>query len=129
MSLPISRVFDSKLFNSPTVNAALKNTHKDIPRNTFGIIDPANKERYDDILGSHLELRTILFEEWYESGYIQESRDRKKPYRLLLDHKTAKELIQLGMITAMVSFQRRDDGCYAVARLFDPKKILTKEAI
>jgi hypothetical protein len=129
MKTIVSKPFNSQLFNSPAVNAALKNTHKDIPRNTFGIYDPATKDRYDDILGSHLELRTILCEEWYENGYIHESKDRIKPYRLLLDHKTAKHLIQDGLIKAMVSFQRRDDGCYAVARLFDSTKVYKKDEV
>lgn len=122
------RKYDSPLFDSPKINIAIKHTHKDLPRNTFGIIDKETGQKYPDILVSHLELRSISFAEWFLDKYIAESADRKKSYRLLLDHKTAKELVQHGSIDAIVSFQLRTDGGYAVARLFDPKRVMRKDA-
>lgn len=126
--MKIIKQYDSPLFNSPTVNTAIKHTHKDVLRNTFGIIDKKTGQKYPDILVSHLELRCISFNEWFIDKYIRESADRKKGYRLLLDHKTAKELVQHGSIKAMVSFQLRTDGAYAVARLFDPLKVMNRSA-
>lgn len=126
MKLSINKIYDSPLFNSPIVNTAIKHTHKDLPRNTFGIIDKLTGEKYPDLLASHLELRSISFDEWFLDKYISESADRKKSYKLLLDHKTAKELIQHQTIDCMVSFQLRIDGSYAVARVFDPKRVMTR---
>jgi hypothetical protein len=129
MKTSIIKKYDSPLFSSPTVNAAIKQTHKELPRNTFGIIDPATKEKYPDLISSHLELRSLYYDEWFIDGYIAESRDRKKNYKLLLDHRTAKELVQLGSIDAMISFQLRNNGAFAVVRLFDSKRVRTRKDI
>lgn len=128
MKTIISYRYDSPLFESPTINAAIKQTHKDLPRNTFGILDPITKKQYEDVKVSHLELRRISFDEWFIDKYIAESADRKKKYKLLLDHRAAKEIVQQGSIDALVSFQLRTDGAYAVARLFDPKRVMTRSA-
>lgn len=101
----------------------IKATHKDKPRNTFGIINPLTKRKYRDIIKSHLELRRLLFEEWYLDKKIQESEKRKQKFILLLDHKTAKDLIREGILDVMISFQERVDGFYAVARTFDGKRV------
>lgn len=129
MKTSIRRIYDSPLFDSPKINAAIKQTHKDQPRNTFGILDKETKERYPDILSSHLELRRISFDEWFLDKYIAESADRNKSYRLLLDHKTAKELVQHGSIKAIISFQMRNNGAFAIARLFDSNKVKTRKDI
>lgn len=122
-------IFDSLSFKEPAISKAIKETHKNEPRNTFGIINPLTAERYPDLIASHLELRRISFNDWFVYQTITESADRQKPYKLLLDHKTAKTLIQQKEIKVLISFQHRKDGCYAVARTFDPNKALRKEAI
>lgn len=96
------------------------------PRNTFGIIDPTTKKRYEDIIGSHLQLRRLLLEEWLEHGSITESKDRQKSYKILLDFKTQQALAKYGIIDVIVSFQHRKDGCYAVCRLWNPEKTTRK---
>jgi hypothetical protein len=122
-------IFDAVEFKEPAISKAIKETHKNEPRNTFGIIDPLTAERYPDLIASHLELRRITFNDWFVYQTITESADRQKPYKLLLDHKTAKTLIQHKEIKVLISFQHRKDGCYAVARLFDANKAYSKEAI
>lgn len=97
-------------------------TIEKLPRNTFGILDPSTGKKYEDIIGSHLQLRRLSLEEWLEVGYIAESKDRQKLYKILLDFATQRELLQKNLIEVLVSFQVRTDGCYAVARLFDVNK-------
>jgi hypothetical protein len=129
MKVSIFPTYDSPLFDSPKINAAIKQTHKDLPRNTFGILDKETGKQYEDVKVFHLELRRISFDEWFIDKYISESADRKKNYKLLLDHRAAKELVQQGSIEAMVSFQLRTDGAFAVARLFDPSKAINRSAV
>jgi hypothetical protein len=122
-------IFNAVEFKKPAISKAIKETHRNEPRNTFGIIDPLTAKKYPDLLSSHLELRRITFNDWFVYQTITESADRQKPYKLLLDHKTAKTLIQQKEIKVLISFQHRTSGCYAVARTFDPNKTLRKEAI
>lgn len=91
-------------------------------RNTFGITNPLTKQRYDDILNSHLELRRLLLEEWLIDKKIAESKDRKKEYVVLLDFATQRKLLQNGIIDVLVSFQRRTTGNFAVVRLWNSAK-------
>lgn len=95
--------------------------HKPI-RNTFGLYDPSTKQKYADILGSHLQLRRLLLEEWLENGYILEHKDRHKRYKILLDFATQRQLLRDGIIDVLISFQRRTTGNYAVCRLWDASK-------
>lgn len=95
-------------------------------RNTFGLYDPATKQKYEDILVSHLELRRLLLEEWLIDRKIAESKDRQKEYIVLLDFKTQRALLRDGIIDVLVSFQHRKDGCYAVCRLWNPEKTTRK---
>lgn len=108
-----------------------KNESHEAVRNTFGLIDPLTKKRYEDILSAHLQLLYLSFETWNECGSLAESRDRNKDYAILIDHATLKELIQKGTIPCIVSFQRRTTGNYAVVRLFKTsatsQKIMEKE--
>ncbi len=93
-------------------------------------IAPATGNKYPDILGSHLQAMRIDIADYFlGDGLIAETRDRKKSYKLLLDHATLKTLLQLGSIDAMVSFQRRTNGNFAVARLFDTNRIASKKDI
>lgn len=98
-------------------------------RNTFGIYDPSTKKRYTDILGSHLQLRRLLLEEWLEIGSIAESKDRQKDYKILLDYQTQRALAEHKLIDVIVSFQHRKDGCYAVCRLWDASRSNTRQQI
>jgi hypothetical protein len=93
-----------------------------IVRNTFGILDPQTKQRYTDIISSHLQLRRLSFDDWFIVGRIAESRDRNKEYKLLIDHNLKKKLCQDLIVDVLVSFQVRNDGYYAVARIFDVNK-------
>lgn len=86
-------------------------TQESKARNTFGIVG------HTDIISAHLQARYISMDD-FEKGYITESADRRKPYKLLLDYKTEKALKDNKEAAALVSFQVRKDGCYAVARLW-----------
>lgn len=84
-------------------------------RNTFGIAN------HSDILGSHLQERTLSLED-YKRGSLNENRDRNKEYKLLVDHRTLEALYEKKTINAIVSFQRRTTGNFAVARIYQPTK-------
>lgn len=98
-------------------------------RNSFGVVDPSTQQKYEDIIGSHLEVRSLQLEEWLLDGSIAESLGKQKSYKLLLDHKAAKALAKDGRIDAIVSFQARTSGLFAVTRLFDPKKVQKRDSI
>lgn len=98
-------------------------------RNTFGIIDPATDEKYPDILSCHLEARSLQLEEFLIDGHIAEALGRQKQYKLLLDHKAFKQLIQKGYIDALISFQVRTTENVAVVRLFDKNKVMKQDSI
>jgi hypothetical protein len=67
-------------------------------------------------------------EEWLEDGYLSLSSIHEKEFRILLDHKTLKELLKHGVIDAFVSFQVRtveeskEVEKLAVVRLFEPSR-------
>ena len=92
------------------------------PRNTMGLYDPQTKQRYEDIISAHLQLRTLSFDEWYPDRTIRESKDRQKLFLLLIDFNLQRELVKKGSATVMVSFQIRTTGCFAVARLYKQTK-------
>lgn len=74
-----------------------------------------------DVISAHLQLRRILLEDWLEKGYLTETRDRHKKYKLELESSALKKLVKFGEIDALVSFQVTKDGNFAIARLFtDP---------
>lgn len=84
-------------------------------RNTFGITDKEGN-RLPDIITAYIEEITVTMQD-YKNGYIQEPRDRHKPFKLLLNHKAYITLKTLGETKLIVSFQVRQSGCYAIARL------------
>lgn len=84
-------------------------------RNTFGITD-VQGNRLPDIITAYIEEITVTMQD-YENGYIQEPRDRHKPFKLLLNHKAFITLKTLGETKLIISFQVRQSGCYAIARL------------
>ena len=92
-------------------------------RNTFGILDPLTQKPYEDILSCHLEARSLQLEEFLIDGHIAEALGRQKLFKILMDHKAFKQLIQKGYIDALVSFQVRKTESVAVVRLFDPRRV------
>ena len=91
-------------------------------RNTFGIVDPATKELYKDIISAHLEARSLQLEEFLIDGHIAEALGRQKQYKILMDHKAFKQLVMKGYIDALISFQVRKTESVAVVRLFDKNR-------
>lgn len=98
-------------------------------RNTFGILDPDTGQKYPDILSSHIEARTLQLEDWLFVKSITESAGRKENYKLLLDHKALKKLLRQGYLDAIISFQKRTSGLFAVVRIFDKNKVHTRDSI
>jgi hypothetical protein len=107
---------------------ACASTPKGKARNTFGIAG------YDDIVSAHLQARYLSIDD-LKNGYLTESADRGKQYQLLLDYKAEKalrekqatqETPETPEIIVLVSFQIRKDGCYAVARMWEPDKQTNK---
>lgn len=90
---------------------------KPIPqtRNTFG-------KNYPDVISAYLSLRSLTVADIFtDGGHIQEDSDRGKSFKLLLDNEAMKALAKQGRIAAIISFQVRTTGCFAVARLFKNK--------
>lgn len=75
-----------------------------------------------DVLGAHLETRSISLEDWLQNQYIVENQDRQKYYKLRIEYKALRDLIRFGEIEALVSFQRTKHGNYAIARLKEDKE-------
>lgn len=98
-------------------------------RNTFGILDPATGQKYPDILSAHIEARTLQLEDWLFVKSITESASRKENYKLLLDHKALKKLLQQGYLDTIISFQKRTSGLFAVVRIFDKNRVRNKDSI
>ena len=123
--------FQTADLKSPSILTAMTDVSRKEPRNTFGVIDPLTKLKYEDVLKNHLQVRRITFNDWFIYKTITESEYRKRPFKLLLNHKTARKLVQELELEVIISFQVRTNGCYAVTRIFDPtrKGILRNEAI
>ena len=91
-------------------------------RETFGIIDPATGQRYEDIKKAYLHARTVTAAE------IKESEICKAPngilYKIQVDKETRQKILKDGSAQCVISFQQRTYGNFALIRLF--KKELKK---
>ncbi len=97
-------------------------------RNAMGLIDPNTGSQYSDIISAHLQLRKISVDDWLVKTFLVESEARNlHQFKILLNHKTLQTLLQNGEINALVSFQTRTSGRFAVARIFEPSIIPPKK--
>lgn len=106
----------------------MKPLPNNVIRNTFGLRDSETQQKYEDIISAHLENRILSLSSLKESNYIiAETRDRNKLYTVLLDSKAEQALKQGETTKAIISFQVRTNGCFAIARLFQDKQDNRKE--
>ena len=122
----MNKIMKTQILSTPDyqqqLSAAKVTVYRPPFRNTFGIVDPLTKELYKDIVSAHLEARSLQLEEFLIDGHIAEALGRQKLFKILMDHKAFKQLIQRGYINALVSFQVRKTESVAVVRLFDKNR-------
>lgn len=93
-----------------------------LARETFGIIDPATGQRYEDIKKAYLHAKEVTAEE------LKQSEICKAPngilYKIQIDKETWQKIMKDGAAYCVISFQQRTYGNFALIRLF--KKELRK---
>lgn len=89
-------------------------------RDTFGIIDPETGKQYKDVLSAFIKLEVIASSKLQFNSTITDSR--QNVYLLRMDSKTRKELKEAKVIQVIVSYQKRTDGNYAMARIYEPNE-------
>lgn len=90
-------------------------------RDTFGIKDPKTGKKYKDISVSFLQLRKLSLRD-FETGILFEnptSIDSDRVFILHCDSVLRKKLQEEKEVPCMISFQRRIDGDFAIARIFN----------
>lgn len=87
----------------------------------FGILDSSGL-RKENILDAFLTSK-ILYVEDLSLGIIFSPNKSHTPYNLITDSPLRSKLYNEGKASCLISFQRRTDGCFAVARLWDIKRM------
>ena len=93
-------------------------------RQTFGVKNPLTGRLYPDIINYHLTVRELtdiklLPNSFVESHLKDESGER---YLLHLDSKLKNKLRKEGIVTCIISMQKRACGNIAEARIYKEKK-------
>ena len=87
----------------------------------FGVRDSTGQV-YSNIKDYFLTNR-ILYLADFIKGSINSPNKQNQPYQLNVDKNLREELIRYGKAYAIISFQRKTEGFFAVARLFTKERI------
>ena len=94
------------------------------PPISFGIVDQRTKQLYPDIITFALVVLPLSPIKAEEGSFLSH---RGIPYEVMMDSRLRKALDK-GSQTAIVSFQHRESGYYAVCRLYQEKRLSTGTA-
>lgn len=83
----------------------------------FGVRD-SNGQVYSNIKDYFL-LSKLLRTTDLEAGIIKAPNKSNTTYQLTIDKRLKERILTNGLAMAIISFQRKTEGCFAVARLFE----------
>lgn len=94
----------------------------------FGIINPKTGKMKREIIHCFLHSCYLTIDN-LTSGIITSPNEKEEPYFLSMDKRLMTLLARDKRVPALISFQKRTDGNFAVARLFETNRIKIKEGV
>lgn len=93
-------------------------------RQTFGVINPVTGKIYSDIIDYHLTVRQLTDAKVQPNSFIESHIEGQEGemYRIHMDSKLRNKLIKDGVVTSIISMQKRTSGNVAEARIFVEKQ-------
>lgn len=98
-------------------------------RQTFGVINPKTGKLYSDIIDYHLTIRQLTDIKILPNSFIESNikGEEGEFYLLHLDSKLRNRLKKEGIVTCIVSMQKRTYGNIAEARIYKENKRTEKQ--